>query len=400
LAQEKEEKMLRYMTAGESHGKGLIIIIDGVPSGLKFDVSCINPVLAERQKGYGRGGRQKIETDSADIISGVRFGRTTGAPVSVMIKNRDFENWKKILSVSEISGAVGEFNVPRPGHADLSGGVKYAHHDFRNVLERASARETAARVVSGACAKVLLKEIGIDVFGYVINIAGVLTDDDTRMGIDAVKKRISELDKKYGANLRFPGENEIPVIIRKIRAAVEEGETLGGVVKVITSPLPMGLGDYTQWDKKLDAMIARSLMSIQAIKGVEFGLGFACAGTPGSKFHDSIQYSAQKGFYRASNNAGGMEGGMSDGEPLIVKAAMKPISTVRKGIDSVNARSKKRVKTVYERSDICAVPAAAIVAEAAVAFELANAALTKFGGDTVAEFKLNHNNYIKYVKNF
>lgn len=392
--------MLRYMTAGESHGRGLIIIIDGVPSGLNFSEASINPVLADRQKGYGRGGRQKIETDSAQIISGVRFGLTTGAPVSVLIKNRDFENWEKILSTSKIQGSVPEFNVPRPGHADLTGGIKYGHHDFRNVLERASARETAARVVSGACAKAILKEIGIDVFGYVINIAGVLTDEDTYTGIDVIKKKISVLDKKYKANLRFPGENEIPVIIRKIKAAIEEGETLGGVIKVISSPLPIGLGDYTQWDKKLDAAIARSLMSIQAIKGVEFGLGFACAGTPGSKFHDSIQYSGKKGFYRASNNAGGIEGGMSDGEPLIVKAAMKPISTVRKGIGSVNAKSKKQVKTVYERSDICAVPAASIVAEAAVAYELANAALTKFGGDTIREFKLNHDNYVKYVKQF
>ncbi len=392
--------MLRYMTAGESHGKGLVIIIDGVPSGLKLDESCINPVLAQRQKGYGRGGRQGIETDAADIISGVRFGLTTGAPVAVMIKNRDFENWKKILSVGAVSGAISEFNVPRPGHADLSGGIKYNHHDFRNVLERASARETAARVVSGACAKAILREIGVDVFGYVINIAGVLTDEDTHLGIDAVKKKISELDGKYGANLRFPGGHEIPVIIRKIKAAVEDGETLGGVVKVITSRLPVGLGDYTQWDKKLDANIARSLMSIQAIKGVEFGLGFNCAGTPGSKVHDAIHYSAKKGFYRSSNNAGGIEGGMSDGEPLIVKAAMKPISTVRKGIDSVNARTKKQVKTIYERSDICAVSAASIVAEGAVAFELANAALAKFGGDTIGEFKLNHSNYMKYVKKF
>jgi chorismate synthase len=388
------------MTAGESHGKGLVIIIDGVPSGIRLDAACINPVLADRQKGYGRGGRQGIETDSADIISGVRFGLTTGAPVSVMIKNRDFENWKKILSVEAVSGAVKEFNVPRPGHADLSGGIKYGHHDFRNVLERASARETAARVVSGALAKAILREIGVDVFGYVINIAGVLTDEDTHLDINEVKSKIYALDKKFGANLRFPGGEEIPVIIRKIKAAVEEGETLGGVIKVITSPLPVGLGSYTQWDLKLDANIARSLMSIQAIKGVEFGLGFNCAGTPGSKVHDAIQYSAKKGFFRASNNAGGMEGGMSDGEPLIVKAVMKPISTVRKGINSVNAKTKKYVKTVYERSDICAVPAASIVAEGAVAFELANAAFAKFGGDTMAEFKLNHANYMKYVKKF
>ena len=392
--------MLRFMTAGESHGKGLVIIIDGVPAGLKFSESSINLILADRQKGYGRGGRQKIEADTAEIISGVRFGKTTGAPLSVMIKNKDFENWKKIMSIDEINGEVKEFNVPRPGHADLTGGIKYGHHDFRNVLERASARETAARVVSGACAKAILKEIGIDVFGYVINIAGVLTDEDTHIGINAIKNKIAVLDKKFGAQLRFPGESEIPVIIRKIKDAIAEGETLGGVIKVITSPLPIGLGDYTQWDKKLDANISRSLMSIQAIKGVEFGLGFACAGTPGSKFHDSINYTAKRGFFRSSNNAGGMEGGMSDGEPLIVKAAMKPISTVKKGINSVNAKTKKQVKTVYERSDICAVPAAAIVAEAAVAFEVANAALTKFGGDTVAEFKLNYTNYIKYLKKY
>jgi chorismate synthase len=392
--------MLRYLTAGESHGKNLVIIIDGVPAGLEFTAGDINTVLAERQKGYGRGKRQAIETDTAEVNSGVRFGRTTGAPISVIIKNRDGENWKNILSVEQVKEKIKEFNVPRPGHADLAGGMKYGQYDFRNVLERASARETAARVVSGVVAKAILKELGIDVFGYVINIAGVLTDEDTGLDIKGVKKKIAALDKTYKADLRFPGKDEIPVIIRKIEGAMKEGETLGGVIKVITSPIPAGLGDFTQWDKKLDAAIARSLMSIQAIKGVEFGLGFNCAGTPGSKVHDRIMHSKKHGFFRATNNAGGIEGGMSNGEPVIVKAVMKPISTVRKGIESVNAKSGKKMMTIYERSDICAVPAASIVAETCVAYELANAALLKFGGDTMREIMENHSNYMKYLKKY
>jgi chorismate synthase len=392
--------MVRFLTAGESHGKGLVIILDGVPAGLKFTEEMIARDLSERQKGFGRGKRQKIETDRGEIISGVRFGITTGAPVCVMISNRDFENWKKILAVDGTGSGIKEFNVPRPGHADLSGGIKYGHHDFRNVLERASARETAARVVSGSLSKAILMELGIDVFGYVINIAGVLTDDDRGLDIAGIKKKIDMVNKKFKADLRFPGINEAAVIIKKIEAASAEGDTLGGVVKVVSSPLPAGLGDYTQWDKKLDARIASSLMSVQAIKGVEFGLGFNAAGAPGSKVHDRIYYSGARGYFRNSNNAGGIEGGMSNGGPIIVKAVMKPISTVRKGLDSVNARTGKKTNTVYERSDICAVPAASIVAEAAVSFELANACLLKFGGDTIRELKENHSAYMKYVKKY
>jgi chorismate synthase len=392
--------MLRYLTAGESHGKGLVIILDGVPSGVKFTEADITAYLSERQKGFGRGGRQRIERDFADIISGVRFGKTTGSPVSVLIENRDYDNWKRILSIEPAQGQINEFNVPRPGHADLSGGIKYNHHDFRNVLERASARETAARVVAGALGKAILREFGIDVFGYVINIAGVLTDDDTGLDIKSIRKKIGEVNAKYKADLRFPGSSEAPVIIKKIEAATAEGDTLGGVIKVVTSPLPIGLGDYTQWDKKLDAKLAGALMSIQAIKGVEFGLGFACAGAPGSKVHDRISYSKAKGFFRLSNNAGGIEGGMSDGMPLVVKAVMKPISTVRKGMESVNAKSKKKVKTVYERSDVCAVPAASIVAEAVVAFEVASAVVERFGASNMAELKANYSNYLKFIKSY
>ena len=392
--------MLRFLTAGESHGKGLVIILDGVPAGVGFTGEIIARDLRERQKGYGRGNRQKIESDCGEIISGVRFGLTTGAPVCVMIKNRDYDNWKEILAVEGSGRGIKEFNVPRPGHADLSGGIKYGHHDFRNVLERASARETAARVVSGSLSRAILKEIGIDVFGYVINIAGVLTDDDSGLDIIGVKSRIEAVNKKYGAELRFPGINEAPVIIRKIEDASREGDTLGGVVKVLTSPLPAGLGDFSQRDKKLDASIAASLMSIQAIKGVEFGLGFNAAGAPGSKVHDRIYHSKARGYYRNSNNAGGIEGGMSNGSPVAVKAVMKPISTVKKGMDSVNVKTRKKTATVYERSDICAVPAASIVAQAAVAFEIANACLVKFGGATMREFVENHSAYMKYVKKY
>ncbi|MCE5299904.1 MAG: chorismate synthase [Spirochaetia bacterium] len=392
--------MLRYMTAGESHGKGLSVIIDGVPSGLELSEDLLEQDLSERQKGYGRGGRQKIESDRAEIISGVRFGKTTGAPVALFIKNRDFENWKKILSAVPVNGAVKEFNVPRPGHADLAGGIKYGHKDFRNVLERASARETASRVAVGAVAKAMLKKFGVDIFGYVSNIAGIVTDEDMGLDIEGIKKKISEVEKKYKASLRFPGVDEAASIIRMIDNAIKEGDTVGGVVKVITSPLPAGLGDYTQWDKKLDARIAMALMSVQAFKGVEFGLGFRCSGIPGSLFHDRIRYKKGTGFIRPTDNAGGLEGGMTNGAPLMVQAAMKPISTVRKGTESVNAKTKNSTVTVYERSDTCAVPAASVVAEAVVAIEVCNAFMEKFGGDRIEETVINLENYAKYLKKY
>jgi chorismate synthase len=391
--------MIRYLTAGESHGKGLVIILDGVPANLKISDSDFKAVLSERQKGFGRGGRQKIEADSAEILSGIRHGITTGAPVALLVKNRDFENWKLIMDTSPMAG-IEQLNVPRPGHADLTGGIKYNHRDFRNVLERASARETAARVLAGAVSKKLLAEFGIDVEGFVSSIGGIKTAAAEGKSLVAIRKMTAACEKTTGAGLRYPDAKKAAAIIRKIKAAAKKGDTLGGIIKVVTSRLPVGLGDYTQWDKKLDAAIARGVMSIQAIKGVEIGAGFEYADNPGSAMHDRIYYAAGAGYYRGTNNSGGIEGGMTNGEPLVVTAAMKPISTVRMGLDSVNVLTRKKTKTIYERSDVCAVPAASLVAECVVAVEIANAFLEKFGTDDVALIKSNYKNYLAYLKKY
>lgn len=390
--------MIRYLTAGESHGKGLSVIIDGFPSNLEIKKNDIDLYLAERQKGFGRGGRQKIENDKAEIISGIRFGKTTGAPISIFIKNYDYDNWKELLSIED--GFAEELNIPRPGHADLAGGIKYGHNDFRNVLERASARETAARVVVGALCKKLLLQFGIDVFGYVIDIGGITTDVDEGLSIAEIKKKIEITDYKTGVYLKFPDIKKAYLIIDKIEKAKKEGDTIGGIIKVITSKLPHGLGDYTQWDKKLDANIAKAIISIQAFKGIEFGAGFSYSKYFGSKIHDEIFYSKSTGFFRKTNNAGGIEGGMTNGEPVIIKAVVKPISTVLKGLNSVNIRNKKKTRTKYERSDICAVPAASLIAEMAVAIEIANAFLNKFGNDNIELIKENYKNYLKYLKKY
>lgn len=391
--------MIRYMTAGESHGKGLTVIIDGVPSQLKLSAADIDPFLAGRQKGYGRGKRQKIEKDRATFLGGVRHGKTTGAPVAMFIKNNDFANWAAVMA-AEPGGAKGrELSVPRPGHADLAGGIKYGHYDFRNVLERASARETAARVAAGAvCAKVL-SALGIEVFGFVESIGGIKASGDLS-SISGLKKRIEAVQSKFHADLRFPDAAKAAGIISKIEAAAKDGDTLGGTIKVIAAGVPAGLGDYTQWDKKLDARIACALMSVQAIKGVSFGAGFSYADNYGSVMHDSIYYASGRGFYRKTNNAGGIEGGMTNGQQVEVTAAMKPISTVKKGLDSVDAKSKKKTVTVYERSDVCAVPAASVVAAAVVSAELLSAVLDAAGGSNMPLIEKNYANYIKQVKGY
>jgi len=394
--------MIRYLTAGESHGKGLTVIIDGVPANLSIKNSDIDYYLGERQKGYGRGGRQKIEKDRAEILSGIRAGKTTGSPISVFIKNKDFETWKNIMSVEPVpaSRAGKEFTVPRPGHADLAGGMKFNQKDLRNVLERASARETAARVVAGAIAKKILSEFGIEILGYVVSIGGIGDDECMSKPVKSVMKAMRLTQLKYRSDIRCPDSKNADLMIKKINEAAKEGDTLGGVVKVISSPLPAGLGDYTQWDKKLDAKIAAALMSIQAVKGVEFGAGFVYTEGHGSDFHDEIFYSRSKGYSRKTNNAGGFEGGVTNGEPLSVRAAVKPISTVKKGMQSVNIKTKKKVKTVYERSDICAVPSASLIAEAVTAVELAGALQEKLGGDEIAFMKSNYKNYRSYLKKF
>jgi len=392
--------MIRYLTAGESHGKGLNVIIDGVPSNLRIEEDYLNFILSERQKGYGRGGRQQIENDRVEILSGIRFGKTTGAPVSVFIKNNDYENWKKRMSVFPPEITEDEFIVPRPGHADFAGGIRFNQRDLRNVLERASARETAARIVTGAICKILLKEFDIETFGYVTNIAGISTAIDKKLSFEQIVKRITDNTKKFRVDLRYPDSDKIRQIIGKINNAMKNGDTVGGVIKIITKGVPPGLGDYTQWDKKLDGKIAMALMSLQSIKGVEFGAGFSYANIQGSVIHDAIYYSKGRGYFRKTNNAGGLEGGVTNGCQISVQAVVKPISTLKKGIDSINIKTRKKSRTIYERSDVCVVPAAALIAENLIAIEITNSLMEQTGGVELNLMKENYKNYLKRIKRY
>jgi chorismate synthase len=304
-----------------------------------------------------------------------------------------------MMAAEPAQSKIHESNVPRPGHADLPGGIKYGHYDFRNVLERASARETAGRVAAGAVCSSILSSLGIEVLGFVTSVGGIKAGQDGGT-IKEIRKKISAVQEKFHGDLRFPDIDKAGSIISKIDRAAEDGDTLGGTVKVIAEGLPAGLGDYTQWDKKLDARIAMALMSIQAVKGVEFGAGFSYADGYGSRMHDSIYHSKLKGFFRETNNSGGVEGGMTNGEQVEVRAAIKPISTVRKGLESVNARTKKKVKTVYERSDVCAVPAASVIAAAVVSIELLSAVLDASGGSNMPLIARNYSNFIKQAKSY
>lgn len=385
--------MLRYLTAGESHGQGLTGILDGYPAGVKISTDEIDKELARRQIGYGRGGRMLIEKDKAEILSGIRWGRSLGSPISLFIKNKDWLNWKEAMSIfSEKEGIVSPVTKPRPGHADLAGLVKYGHNDIRNVLERASARETAIRVAIGAICKLLLKEFNIEIISHVIEIGGV--------GINRMRLKLEDIHSKAEASvLRCANKSIEKKMIKRIDSAKKDGDSLGGVFEIIVSNSPIGLGSHTQWDKKINARLSNAIMSIQAIKGVEIGLGFEAARQLGSYVHDEIFYDKKsKRFYRKTNNAGGVEGGMTNGEDIIIRAAMKPIPTLMRPLSSVEITTKKPFKASVERSDVCAVPAAAVVGEAVVAFEIANAMIEKFGGDSLSEMKRNYNGYIKYVR--
>ncbi len=394
--------MFRYLTAGESHGPQLTAIVEGIPSGLNLTVEEINRDLVRRQGGYGRGGRMLIEKDEVEILSGVRWGDTIGSPVTLCIKNRDWTNWQD--KMSPLSGKRDDkirVTKPRPGHADLSGATKYNHCDVRNILERSSARETAIRVAVGACAKILLKEFDIHVFGFVTEIAGIAAVRPANVGTG----ELYELSTKSDL---FTYDRKAEKLMKaRIDSAKEEGDTLGGIIEVVLCGAPTGLGTHVQWDRKLDARLAMAVMSIQAIKGVEIGMGFDTARSPGSMVHDEIFYDngrlqrgEQSGFYRKTNNAGGIEGGISNGEPIVVRAAMKPIPTLYKPLKSVDIDSKEQFEATVERSDVCAVPAAAVVAEAIVAIEIANAFLEKFGGDSILEVKRNYQGYLDYLKEF
>ncbi|HYB92143.1 MAG TPA: chorismate synthase [Candidatus Binataceae bacterium] len=388
--------MLRFLTAGESHGPQLVAVVEGVPAGFDIDIGRINEELARRQKGYGRGGRMLIEKDEVRPVSGIRFGRTMGSPVTFIIENRDFKNWVKRMSADPADRAEAvPVTRPRPGHADLAGVLKYNLEDIRDVLERASARETTARVAIGALAKQLLEPFGIDVLGYVVSIGSTEARTPANAEIGELR-RITEQSQ-----VRVADPQAEAAIIAEIDECKKTGDTLGGVVEVIAQGLPVGIGSHVQWDRKLDGRLAQALMSIQAVKGVEVGLGFLAARLRGSALHDEIGYDASaRRFTRHSNNSGGTEGGMSTGEALRVRAAFKPLSTLMQPLRSVDIRTKAEAVGAIERSDVCAVPAAAVIAEAVVAFELAGAFLEKFGGDSLAEITRNYRGYLQQLKDF
>jgi chorismate synthase len=388
--------MLRFLTAGESHGPELVTIIEGVPAGFEIDLARINHDLARRQKGYGRGGRMLIERDEVRPVSGIRFGRTMGSPITFIIQNRDFANWEKRMSADPRDRAEAkQVSRPRPGHADLAGVLKYNLEDIRDILERASARETTARVAVGALARQLLAPFGIEALGYVIQIGA--TRAATREGISLAE--LSELTEASQVRVADPEAER--AIIAEIDECKKSGDTLGGIVEVTVAGLPVGLGSHVQWDRKLDGRLAHALLSLQAAKGVEFGMGFAAGTVRGSQLHDEIGYDATEArFTRHSNNSGGTEGGMTTGEPLKVRVAFKPLSTLMRPLRSVDIHTKAEAVGTIERSDVCAVPAAAVIAEAVVAFEIANAFLEKFGGDSLAEVTRNYRGYCEQVRRY
>lgn len=392
--------MFRYLTAGESHGPQLMAIIEGLPAGARLSADSINHDLARRQQGYGRGDRMKIETDTVAILSGVRWGETLGSPVTLVVRNRDWENWEEKMSPLAAHRMEGiAVTRPRPGHADLTGALKYGHKDVRNILERSSARETAVRVAVGGVAKELLREFGIQVGGFVTEVGGVAAQ---RPDLP-----LEEMWKIAAQSELFCCDRDAEVEMKRlIDFSKADGDTLGGVVEVQISGVPPGLGSHVQWDRKLDARLAMALMSVQAIKGVEVGIGFDAARRPGSQVHDELfrdegrlEQGAATAYYRLTNRAGGIEGGMSNGEVIVLKAAMKPIPTLYKPLRSVDMQTHEPYEAAVERSDTCAVPAALVVAEAVAAIEIANAFLEKFGGDSILEIRRNYEGYLAQVSN-
>lgn len=392
---------LRYITAGESHGKALTGILEGIPAGLPISSEEIDIELKRRQGGYGRGGRMKIESDHAEILSGVRSGRTLGSPIAILIENKDYKNWQDVMSVKHRAQSIElrKITHPRPGHADLAGAMKYGHDDIRNILERSSARETAMRVAIGAIAKKFLLTFNIKIGSYVIQIGSQKLEVRS---LNFSGEEFQNIFKKAEKSpVRCPDPSASKKMIKLINKAIKDGNSLGGIFEVFAIDIPVGLGSHIQWDRRLDARLAYALMSIQAIKGVEIGFGFEMSKRFGSEVMDEIFYSQKtEGFYRRTNFAGGIEGGMTNGMPVVLRAAMKPIPTQRKPLRSVDIKTKKQVKAVYERSDICAVPAAGVIGESVVALTLADAFLEKFGGDSMTETKCNYKSYLKYIKNY
>ncbi|HEU5305425.1 MAG TPA: chorismate synthase [Gemmatimonadales bacterium] len=398
---------LRFTTAGESHGKALVAIVEGLPAGLAVTAEWVDRELARRMQGYGRGARMKIERDRIEWLSGIRAGETLGSPVAMLISNRDWANWEDVMAY-ESSAAPGELRRrritrPRPGHADLAGVLKYDRVDARDILERASARETTARVAAGALAKRLLDEFGVEIGSHVTSLGGIIAWPAESVSRASLPVPLNPAaDRSEVRVLDAASEAEI---VRRIDAAKKAGDTLGGEVEVVARGVVVGLGSHVSWDRKLDGRLAGMLMSIPAVKGVEIGMGFEAARRPGSEVHDPIEggeagkrgsgvADTRGGFRRKSNNAGGLEGGITTGEPVVVKVAMKPIATLMSPLDTVDLSTGEPAKAVSERSDITAVPAMGVIAEAMVALALADAMLEKFGGDSLAEMRRNYDGYV------
>jgi len=385
--------MLRLLTAGESHGQALVGIIEGIPAGLEISAEYINHQLWRRQQGYGRGGRMRIESDRAEILSGVRFGRTIGSPIALVVRNNDWENWKEKMAVEGTPGRIEKVTVPRPGHADLVGGVKYGFEDLRNVIERASARETAMRVALSTIARKLLETFGIFIGSHVLSIGSVAYRD--RSSVDRLLARLLKASCGAYKIAEVADKSEVRILdaavaaraIQLIRQAKKKGDTLGWVFEVIVSGVPVGLGSYVQFDRKLDGQLSQAVVSIHAVKGVEIGDAFENATRFGSEVHDEIFFDRSGRPCRKTNRAGGLEGGVTNGQPIVIRGAMKPLSTLMRPLRSVDLKSGKPVEARRERSDFCVVPACSVIAEAAVAPVVANAFLEKFGGDSVKEIR-------------
>lgn len=390
--------MLRFFTAGESHGQALIAWVSGLPAGLPVDFELVNREMHRRQLGYGRGGRQKIEKDKVEALAGIRHGQTIGAPLALQISNRDWPNWEKAMPVEDVAGgedAKRPLTAPRPGHADLAGALKFGFHDARYVLERASARETAARVAAGAMAKLLLGQFGVEVLSHVIAVGNV------RLERAAAWQEI----RAVCGNLESPLRCVDAAVEEKMKAEVDQalraGDSVGGIFEVVAHNVPPGLGSHAQWDEKLDGRLAQAVLSIQAVKAVEIGEGVRAATSRGSEVQDEIGYdAARKRFTRGSNRAGGLEGGITNGEDVVVRGYLKPISTLRTAMQTADLKTKETVKAAYERSDVCVVPAAGVAGEAMVAFTLAQALLEKFGGDSLAETRRNFAAYQRQLDEF
>lgn len=380
--------MLRWLTAGESHGPQLTVIVEGLPAGLEISEADLRKDLARRQGGHGRGGRQKIETDVARIVSGVRGGFTIGSPVTLVLENRDFANWTAQMTASKEGFEPRPVTRLRPGHADLAGALKYGHTDIRNVLERSSARETATRVAAGGVARKLLAQFGVEVLSFTQSIGPV------DMGYEVTDPGAVRLADIEASSVRCPDPEASRRMVELIDEVTEQGDTLGGTFRVVARGVPVGLGSFVHWDRKLDGRLAAAVLSINAVKAVEFGAGFAGVARRGSDFHDQIDFAGGH-FRHLTNRAGGLTGGMTNGEPIDLRVAIKPISTMKKPMQSIDLVTKEKTEAHYERSDVCVVPAAGVIGEAMVALVLADAFLEKFGGDSMAELARNHRAYME-----